>query len=101
MSGNTITTGPLAGMTQQRWDAMTPAQRDQLRDTSALNPQMVGLEGKRVRVTPKQMLRPSTFRVGISTGWRPVHLAMRNSRQLGSSDIIGKDERFETVTALD
>lgn len=98
--GNTITTGPLAGMTQARWDSMTNAERDALRDTSELNPQLIGLEGRKVRVTPKQMLRQSTFRVGHSTGWRPVHLAMRGNAR-GSSDIIGKNERFDSVTIID
>lgn len=96
---NTITTGPLAGMTQARWDSMTNAERDALRDTSELNPQLIGLEGRKVRVTPKQMFRQSTFRVGCSTGWRPVHLAMRGNAR-GSSDIIGKNERFASVTVV-
>lgn len=97
---NTITSGPLAGMTQERWERMTPAERNDIRDTSELNPQMIGKEGRKVRVTPKREYGASTFRVGRSTGWRPIHLAMRGNVS-GSSDIIGKDERFGSVTVID
>lgn len=83
----------LVGMTQAKWDSLTPAERERLRDTSKLHPALVGLEGKRVRVTPKRRYGRSTFRVGITTGWRPVHLAMR-AGSLGSSDTIRHDEDF-------
>ena len=70
------------------------------RDMSKLHPKLIGLEGKRVRVTPKRKYGLSTFRVGRTTGWQPVHLAMR-SNAIGSSDIINASEVFETVECLE
>ena len=65
-------TDPLYGMTQRRWDSLTPTQREQLRDLSDLSPQLRGLEGQRVEVVTLDGV-PRTFWVGISTGWRPIH----------------------------
>ena len=42
--------GPLAGMTGAKWDSMTTAQRESIRDNSGLTPQLKGLEGHRVQV---------------------------------------------------
>lgn len=89
----------LVGMTAATWDAMAPAERDAARDRSKLHPQLIGLEGKRVRVTPKREFGPSTFRVGISTGWRPCHLAMRGNAH-GSSDVLSEREKFDRVEVL-
>jgi hypothetical protein len=87
----------LEGMTQAKWDAMTKAQRDKLRDTSELHPLLSTYIGQRVKVSPKRERGASTFRVGITTGWRPVLLAMRgNSRE--SSDIIRADEVFSCIS---
>ena len=83
------------------WSALSVKERDALRDKSDLHPQLIGLEGKRVRVEPKREYGLTTFRVGISTGWKPIHLAMRNdARQRGSSDVVRKDETFTRVTVL-
>jgi hypothetical protein len=90
----------LATMTQAKWDSLTPAQRQQLRDNRNLCPQLIGLEGRKVRVTPKRAYGPSTFRVGCSTGWRPIHLAMRAGAH-GSSDVLTARDHFESVTVLD
>lgn len=89
---------PAAG----RWDLwvkMNERERDAVRDTSALHPTLIPYEGKRVRVTPKRKFGANTFRVGRTTGWQPVHLAMRGNAH-GSSDTINRDERIDRVTLL-
>lgn len=83
----------LAEMTQEKWDAMGRAERQRLVDTSGLHPKLIGLEGRRVRVTPKRNYGRSTFIVGITTGWRPSHLAMR-ANAYGSSDLVSNNESF-------
>ena len=72
----------LEAMTQQKWDALSYAEREKLRDTSDLSSQLKGLEGLRVEVltTYGEVRR---FKVGKSTGWRPVHLELANSRSSG------------------
>lgn len=87
-------------MTQAKWDAMSAAERDAIRDTSGLHPKLRGLEGRKVRVSPSRVFGASTFRVGISTGWRPCHLAMRANAR-GSSDTISPSETFHAVEVLD
>jgi hypothetical protein len=89
----------LIGMTQAKWDALTPSQRDTMRDTSQLHPKLRNLTGQKVKVTPKRPYGASTFRVGVSTGWRPCMLAVR-ANAYGSSDVINPDENFETVTVV-
>lgn len=89
----------LVGMTQAVWSGMTPAQRALLVDNSHLHPQLVGLEGCTVRVTPKRQYGASTFRVGKTTGWRPAHLAVRRNAR-GSSDVLSKSERFDSVKVI-
>ena len=32
--------------------------------------------------------------VGVTTGWKPVFLLMKNSRSIGSSDILTKNVEF-------
>ena len=86
----------LEGMTQTKWNSLSQNERRAMCDTSALHPQLIGLEGKRVRVTPKREYGRSTFRVGVTTGWRPCHLAMR-AGAYGSSDTIRADEQFDSV----
>jgi hypothetical protein len=86
-------------MTQEKWDAMSQSQREAARDESNLHPMLKPYIGKRVRVEPKREFRMSTFRVGVTTGWKPVLLAMRGNAR-GSSDIISVDETFTKVTVL-
>lgn len=91
----------LQGMTQAEWDTLSPREREAARDMSACNAQLLPYVGKRVRVAPKREYGLTTFRVGISSGWQPILLAMRNDpRQRGSSDIIGAEERFDSVTEV-
>lgn len=87
------------GMTQARWDGLNTAERNKLMDKSALHPRLVGLEGQRVRVSPKREHGRSTFWVGRTTGWKPCHLAMR-AGAYGSSGVIRVDEVFYRVDVL-
>lgn len=72
----------LQSMTQAKWDAMTPAQRDVMRTDQNLTTQLIGLEGDRVEVVS---VDGETYRfwVGRSTGWAPCHLEIHNARSLG------------------
>jgi hypothetical protein len=73
----------LSDMTQQRWNAMSPAQRDAARDNSGLSTQLKGCEGWRVEVLDIGDTKPRRFIVGKSTGWRPCHLELANARSSG------------------
>lgn len=73
---------PLKDMTQAKWNAMTPAERDAVRDNSCMTPQLHGLEGWRVEVVTKYGEK-RRFIVGRSTGWRPIHLEIKTSRSTG------------------
>lgn len=81
--GNIPPVSPLSGMTQARWNGMTPAQRDAVRDNSDLSSQLNGLEGHKVQVQDTPTSKPRNFIVGKSTGWRPVHLEIKTSRSSG------------------
>lgn len=74
-------------MTQERWNRMTPAEKDKVRDLSDLSPQLRGLEGWRVEVVD-MFGNKRRFIVGRSTGWCPIHLeiARRNSTGGGMAD---------------
>lgn len=71
-------------MTQAKWNAMAPAQRDAARDLSDLTPQLTGLEGWRVEATTHYG-ETRRFIVGRSTGWRPCHLEIHNRRSMGGT----------------
>ena len=89
----------LRDMTQARWDSLSRAERHRLMDRSHLHPLLSTYIGQKVRVFPKREDGASTFRVGITTGWRPVLLAVRgNSR--GSSDVIRADEVFTRIDVV-
>lgn len=85
----------LEGMTQAKWDSLTPLQRDELRDLSGLSPQLVGLEGWRVEV--EQDGRIYRFIVGRSTGWRPCHLEVSRRNAHGG---IGASMWYDSVRKL-
>lgn len=80
-------------MTQDKWNAMSAAEKEAARDNSGLHPALRGWEGRKVTVSPKREYGRSTFIVGRTTGWRPAHLAMR-AGAYGSSDLIGPEEQF-------
>ena len=87
----------LEGVTQAKWDAMTKTQRDKMRDMSEVHPLLSTYIGQKVKVSPKRQFGASTFRVGITTGWRPVLLAVRSNAH-DSSDIIRADEVFTCIS---
>jgi hypothetical protein len=63
----------LQDMTQAKWNALTPRERDALRDNSQLSGQLIGLEGWRVEVIDNADdtifgTKPRRFIVGRSTG---------------------------------
>lgn len=92
------TNHPLCDMTSAKWDTLSRQERDAIRDMSACNVQLLPYVGKRVRVEPKRQYGLTTFRVGMTTGWRPTLLAMRNDpRQRGSSDLIYVAEKFTRI----
>ena len=86
----------LAGMTWDRWQLLTPAQRDALRDNSALTPQLKGLEGHRVEVIDNYGER-RRFWVRVSTGWQPIHLEVK---QLNSSGGTQADKSYQSVVIV-
>jgi len=81
---------PLQGMTGQKWDSMSPAERDRVRDNSGLTPQLKGLEGHRVQVTDHGTNESRRFIVGKSTGWRPAHLEIKTTRSMGGGTASSK-----------
>lgn len=87
----------LQGMTQARWQSLTPAERETLRDNNHLTPQLIGLEGWRVEVTTDGGGTKWRFIVGKSTGWRPCHLEI--SRRGARGGFPARD-RYESVTKL-
>lgn len=54
-----------------------------------LTPQLIGLEGRTVRVVRSEGEPPVTFRVGKSAGWFPIHLEMDASDDPDSDGIGG------------
>lgn len=75
----------LEGMTQTKWDALSPAQKDAIRDNSGLTDQLRGLEGWRVEALDAAGETPRRFYVGKSTGWRPCHLEIARRTSSGGS----------------
>jgi hypothetical protein len=88
---------PLQGMTQAKWDALTPAERERIRDNRSLTPQLCGLEGWRVEVTDTDGSPPRRFIVGKSTGWLPIHLELANARSCGGDSA---SKQYATVRKL-
>lgn len=85
-------------MDQQTWNRMTPLERTAVRDLSGLHPQLLGLEGYRVEV---ETVGGSVYRfqVGRSTGWKPCHLSLHNSRSHGG-DAINPLNAYVRVTKI-
>lgn len=64
-------------MTQDKWNALSPAEKEVLRDNRDLTKQLIGLEGKCVEVVTTYGEK-RRFNVGKSTGWIPCHLELHN-----------------------
>jgi hypothetical protein len=86
-------------MTQTEWDKLTPHQQAQQRDNSNIHPQLLKFLHRKVQVEPKRSSGLSTFKVGRSTGWEPVLLAVKGNKD-GSSDLINRDEVFTSITVV-
>lgn len=76
---------PLHAMTYDKWRSLNEAVRVTLRDNSNLTSDLIGYEGHRVEVLGEAGATPRRFWVGKSTGWRPCHLEVHNSRSMGGS----------------
>jgi len=63
-------------MTQAKWDALSPAERDRLRSDVGLTKQLIGLEGWRVEVVSEMTGEKYRFIVGRSSGWVPCHIEL-------------------------
>lgn len=90
-------TDPLQGMTQERWNAMLPRERDAVRDNSRLTAQLIGLEGRRVEIVDMHGDK-RRFYVGKSTGWRPCHLEIARVNSSGGGPVYGAP--FKSVRVL-
>lgn len=87
---------PLSGMTQAKWDSLTLSDRERIRDNSDLSPQLANLRGWRVEVVRMNGTK-ARFIVGRSTGWRPCHLEIYNSRSRGGGPA---DKEYRSVRPL-
>ena len=86
----------LEGMTQEKWNALSPTQRESLRSDAGLSPQLKGLEGYRVEVVTDYD-KTRRFIVGRSTGWIPCHLEIsRRSASGGPS----AEKHYKSVHTL-
>lgn len=79
----------LDGMTWERWQQLTEAQRDKLRDTRKLHPELAPLRGWRVEV--KYYGVRKRFIIGQTTGWKPATLGLYNRRSMSSSAVLTPD----------
>lgn len=87
----------LNDMTQERWNTLTEAQRVEARDYSCLSPQLRALEGWRIEVIDMNGEK-RRFIVGQSTGWRPCHLELKNTRSHGGAPA---DREYKRVIPLE
>jgi hypothetical protein len=82
-------------MTQQKWDAMSRAEREKARDNSQLIPELIGHEGHRMvgiiregwEWNNLQAGDKKHFTVGKSTGWVPIHLSIHSARSTGGGSL--------------
>jgi hypothetical protein len=86
----------LAGMTQLRWDLLSPEERQRLQDLSGLTPQLRGLERYRVEVVDVYG-ETRRFWVGRSSGWRPCHI---ENKLLTSSGGVSADRVYKSVRVV-
>lgn len=87
---------PLKGMTQARWNALAPAQRDAIRSDAGLTKQLIGLEGWRVEVVTSYG-ETRRFIVGRSSGWVPCHIELRMRTSHGG---IAAEREYQSVRKL-
>lgn len=83
-------------MTQRLWNALTPAQRDAVRDLSNLTPELIGHEGWRVEVVTSYG-ETRRFIVSRSTGWKPIHIEVARRNSSGGP---GAERSYKSVRRL-
>jgi hypothetical protein len=83
-------------MTQELWNSLSPAKRNELRDLSDLSPQLAGLEGYRVEVVTTYD-ETRRFIVGRSTGWRPCSLEITRRDSFGGP---AAEKEYKSVRTL-
>ena len=90
----------LSSMTQERWNKLSREERHAYRDRREMHIALDCHEGQRcVLRTPRENIhgrKQWSFIVGITTGWRPAHMAMRRG-SIGSSDLIKSTERLDIL----
>ncbi|MDD1626875.1 MAG: hypothetical protein LUQ26_05280 [Methylococcaceae bacterium] len=86
----------LVGMTSNKWQSMSPAQREAVRDYSGLNQELKDLEGYRVEVTTIYD-ETRRFIVGRSTGWKPCHIELSRRDSISG---CSTDKKYLTVKVL-
>lgn len=89
-------TSELDIMTAERWDSMTEAERERIRDYSGLSPQLKDLRGWRVEVVDKYG-ETRRFIVGQSTGWKPCSLEVKTRRSFGG---FAAEQEYRSVRKL-
>ncbi len=67
------------------------------KSSSQLTPQLIGLEGKRVKVIDKYD-ETRAFKVGKSTGYIPCHLELKRSDSTGGCAVCGTP--FKSITII-
>jgi len=87
----------LQGMTQQRWNSLSSAERDRLRSDAGLTPQLIGLEGWRVEVVDKYGDK-RRFIVSRSSGWVPCHIELQKRTSSGGGAVYGAP--FQSIRKL-
>lgn len=86
----------LEKMTWNKWQSLTPIERDELRSDKDLTDQLKGLEGYRVEVVTDYNEK-RRFIVGRSTGWSPIHLEINNHRSSGGP---AAEKHYKSVKTL-
>jgi hypothetical protein len=69
-------------MTWDKWQKLSPSEKEAHRTFECLTPQLKGLEGRRVEVETTYGEK-RRFWVGRSTGWEPIHLEVKRSDSTG------------------
>ena len=82
-------------MTWPHWIGLPHLVREVVRDESELCPELIGKEGCRVEAT--QYGERKRFQVGMSTGWRPCHIALHNRRCMGGG-LVKRGTLSDVVT---
>jgi hypothetical protein len=83
-------------MDQATWNTLSPHERATRRDLSNLSPQLTAWKGWRVEVVDTSGEK-RRFIVGVSTGWKPIHLEIKTRRSMGGE---AAERTYQSVTPL-